>query len=276
MQTASEWSFGFGVLRERVHLKARPPAALSSLDSSLVKLVDSYWAQFFGCPPEALRSDTVQIVAHAGLGDYAGCYLMEFGGAPIVSLPVDELESSRAAIEQWHAGIVRFPALVEAAFGKRVAARVGPAFVGYTDAKHFRLVSPTTTRQLTAQDEKAVNTLREACPVEEWEHGGSEFRPNVMAGAFKGHELAALASYQIWGERIAHIAVVTHPAFRGQGYATTAVSGLTKTVLERALIPQYRTLEGNGPSLAVARGLGFVQYATSLALRLALTSREGN
>jgi hypothetical protein len=89
-------------------------AALSSLDSSLLKLVDSYWAQFFGCVPEALRTDTAQIVAHAGLGDYAGCYLMEFGGAPVVSLPVDELESSRAAIEQWDAGIVRLPALVEA------------------------------------------------------------------------------------------------------------------------------------------------------------------
>src|SRR5580704_7907063 len=45
----------------------------------------------------------------------------------------------------------------------------------------FRLVSLNTTRQLTAQDEKAVNTLREACAVEEWEHGGSEFRPTAMA-----------------------------------------------------------------------------------------------
>ena len=108
---------------------------------------------------------------------------MEFGGAPIVSLPVDELEFSRAAIEQWHAGIVRFPALVEATFGERVAARVGPAFVGYTDPKHLRLVSPTTTCQLTAQDEKAVNTLREACAVEEWEHGGSEFRPRRVSKA---------------------------------------------------------------------------------------------
>jgi predicted GNAT family acetyltransferase len=65
---------------------------------------------------------------------------------------------------------------------------------------------------------------REACAVEEWQHGGSEFRRNEMAGVFKGHELAALASYQIWGEKIAPIAIVTHPAFRGQGYATAAVS----------------------------------------------------
>jgi RimJ/RimL family protein N-acetyltransferase len=88
-----------------------------------------------------------------------------------------------------------------------------------------------------------------------------------MAGVFKGHKLAALASYQIWGEQIAHIAIVTHPAFRGQGYATAAVSSLTQTVLGRTLVPQYRTLEGNAPSIAVARRLGFEHYATSLAIR---------
>jgi hypothetical protein len=105
-------------------------ASLSSLDSSVLKLVDSYWAEFFDCAPDALRSDTPQIVAHAGLGEYAGCYVMEFGLAPIVSLPVAELESSRAAIEQWHAGVVRLPALVEAILRGRVTGRVGPACVG--------------------------------------------------------------------------------------------------------------------------------------------------
>jgi GNAT superfamily N-acetyltransferase len=259
---------------QKRNTKERP--LLSSLDSSLLQLVDSYWAQFFGCLPEALRTDTPQIIASSGPGAYAGCYLMEFGGAPVVSLPVAQLESSRAAIGQWHAGVVRFPALVEVVFGERVAARVGPAFVGYTDLKHFRPVFLSTTRGLTAQDEKAVNALRDACTVEEWEHGGSEFRPTEMAGVFKGRELAALASYQIWGEQIAHIAIVTHPAFRGEGYATAAVSSMTQTVLERTLVPQYRTLEGNAPSMAVARRLGFVHYATSLALRFALPNSETN
>src|SRR6202035_5090785 len=121
-------------------------SVLSSLDPSVLELVDFYWAQFFGCVPEALRADTPQIVASTGPGAYAGCYLMEFGGAPVVSLPVAQLESSLAEIGQWHAGIVRFPALVEALFGERVAARVGPAFVGYADLKHFRPVFLSTTR----------------------------------------------------------------------------------------------------------------------------------
>jgi hypothetical protein len=53
-----------------------------------------------------------------------------------------------------------------------------------------------------------------------------------MVGAFKGPKLAALASYQPSGEHIAHVAVVSHPAFRGQGRATSAVTRLTQNVLE--------------------------------------------
>jgi RimJ/RimL family protein N-acetyltransferase len=95
-----------------------------------------------------------------------------------------------------------------------------------------------------------------------------------MVGVFIGPELAALASYQLWDEQIAHIAVVARPASRGRGYATAAVSRLTEIVFERWFVPQYRTLESNAPSMALARRLGFVHYATSLAVRLVLPSRE--
>ena len=64
---------------------------------------------------------------------------MEFGGAPIVSLPIGELEAYHAAIAQWKAGVVRMPALVEAIFHNRYHTfSRGPAFVGYCDQKHFR------------------------------------------------------------------------------------------------------------------------------------------
>jgi RimJ/RimL family protein N-acetyltransferase len=251
-------------------------AFVGLLDSALLEVVDRYWTGFFGCAREALRSNTAQMGVHTGQDDYAGCYLMEFGGAPIVSLPIGEIQSYRAAIAQWRPGIVRMPSVVEATFGKRVVTTVGPAFVGYSDQKHFRPAFSSSTRQLTTRDEKAVDILRAACAVEEWEAGGSEFRPSAMVGAFRGQELVALAGYQLWGDQIAHIAIVTHPAFRGQGHATTAVSTLTEMVFARALVPQYRTLEANNPSLAVARRLGFVQYATSLAVRFASPDSEGN
>jgi hypothetical protein len=90
-------------------------ASVCLFDSGLLEVVDRYWARFLGCAPETLRSNTTQIGVHTGQDDYAGswlkekrvlCYLMEFGGAPIVSLPIGEIEPYRAAIAQWQAGIV--------------------------------------------------------------------------------------------------------------------------------------------------------------------------
>jgi hypothetical protein len=153
---------------------------MNTLDPEFLDRVDRYWADFLGCAPDMLRRETPQVVGHAALDDYAGCYLMEFGGAPIVSLPIDEVESYRQAVAQWRPGIVRTPAVVEAVFGKGVTGSIGPAFVGYCDLKHFRPVPTGAARPLTARDEKAVDTLRAACVIEEWNHGGNQFRPSAV------------------------------------------------------------------------------------------------
>jgi ribosomal protein S18 acetylase RimI-like enzyme len=240
---------------------------ISALDSTFVDLVDSYWAQFLGCSPEMLRKEKTQLLPHAGLGDYAGCYIIEFGGAPVVSLPANEVQSYRDVIERWQLGVVRTAPIALAAFNDRVARIIGPAFIGYTDARLFKHLTCGDARLLTDADEKAVETLRNACQAEEWDHGGSDFRPSEMVGVITGHQLAAVASYVVWGERIAHISIITHPDARQLGHATTAVSKLTRIVLERDLVPQYRTLEANHPSMAIGRRLGFVQYATSMAIR---------
>lgn len=64
--------------------------------------------------------------------------------------------------------------------------------------------------------------------------------------------------------------IVTHAAHRGRGHARAALAVVTRLVIERGLVAQYRTLESNAPSLALAlaRRLGFERWATSLAIRL--------
>jgi predicted GNAT family acetyltransferase len=80
--------------------------------------------------------------------------------------------------------------------------------------------------------------------------------------------LVAVAGYTVWGDVIAHVAVITHPQYRRPGYGRTVVSRLTEEVLRRRLVPQYRTLEANQPSIAIAHALGFAHYATTVAVRL--------
>lgn len=145
---------------------------------------------------------------------------------------------------------------------------IGPAFVGYTDRAAFQPVQHGASRVLTQQDVPALEALRAACSALEWEHGGSSFGEQPVVGVHVEGELAAVAGYEVWGEAIANISVITHPRHRGQGYGKTVVSRLTEEVLNQGLAPQYRTLEVNVPSMAVAQDLGFERYATTMAVRL--------
>lgn len=233
------------------------------------RALDTCWAGTFGCEPAALRPSAPTLFPRVD-GAYHGVYAMEFGAAPVSLVPVELLEPHAAGIAD-----VLAPGLREDArpwrgvFGKTVEAVIGPAALRYTDLGSFRpLPASPAVRILTGDDLPAAEALRDACTPTEWEHGGSDVRHDAAAGSFAGGELAALAGYEVWNGVIAHVAIVTHPAHRGRGHAAAAVSRVTAHALEAGLVAQYRTLESNTPSLAVAERLGFEPWARSLAIRL--------
>ena len=80
---------------------------------------------------------TAQVSVHANLGGDAYGDVMEFGAAPVISLPAEEIELYREKVLIWRPGVIRMPGVVKGAFGQRAERIVGPAFVGYTDSKHF-------------------------------------------------------------------------------------------------------------------------------------------
>lgn len=241
------------------------------LAASTLTRIDEYWADFFGCAPGQLRSERPVVVPHAAeLADYRGIYLQGFGGAPVVSLPhalherFAEIIAAAAspglhADDRWN----RLPGLA-------VTAVIGPAWIGYADAETLGAApGHGQVRPLAAADKPEIDALRDACSAEEWEQAGSPDEKLELAGAFDGGRLVAVAGYEVWGERIAHLYVVTHPAQRGRGHGRAAVHYAATQAMARGLVPQYRTLVSNEPSRAVAAALGFEPYATSLALRLA-------
>jgi RimJ/RimL family protein N-acetyltransferase len=220
-----------------------------------------------GCPREWLRSPHTVVLSHAD-DLYAGIFILLIGAAPIISLPHHLYPAFRATAEHWSAADVLNVTFLRTWLGDRVDQIIGPAFIGYADRATFQAIEPNVACLLGARDHQQVATLRAACDAAEWEHGGSALGPNPIAGVYAGRQLVALAGYQVWGGDLAHIAVVTHPKHRGQGYACAAVSKLTETVLAHDLVPQYQTLDSNRPSLHVAQKLGFVRYGTSMAVRV--------
>lgn len=222
-------------------------------------IITAYWANFFDCAPADLFRVPVRRNAHVGeMEGYRGAWALFREGAAMISLPPDSEELSLSLVDA--RTIEEFTAAL-----KPVTERtIGPAYTGYATSLRER---STMARTLTSADAAAIEQLRAACDETSWDHGGSDIG-QPCSGVFLDGQLAALAGYEIWGGTIAHLSVVSAPAFRGKGYGRDAVAHLAERAIKAGLLPQYRTLESNTASLRIAKAIGFEPYATSMAVRL--------
>lgn len=224
---------------------------------------DQYWAAHLGCPVGQLFTAPATVITHGGeLPGYNGVFALFHDGAAMISLPPERADEIRPLLPDLKGGCT--PASLAAALQPLAQRVIGPAFIGYASAP---APSVGHARALTPADAEKVHTLQQACDETQWEHGGSP-PDQPCSGVFAGDQLVALAGYEVWGETIAHIAVITHPQFRGHGHGGSVVAHLAARAQAAGLLPQYRTLESNAASLRIASSLGFAHYATSLAVRL--------
>ena len=230
---------------------------------------DGYWAEVFGCAPGDLRPSRPLVLPRpAAGGEYHGAQIHSFGAAPLALLPPPLVARYRDPLAAAMEGGVEADGRWSAVFGEHVEKVIGPAEVWYADASTFRpSFGESPARLLGPDDAEAVEALRRACEPLEWEHGGSHPGPHPAAGGFVDGHLVALAGYQLWNRRLAHLSIVTHPAHRGRGHGAAAVSALVPEAMARGLVPQYRALRENAASLAIARRLGFVPHSVGLSIR---------
>lgn len=227
-----------------------------------MEIASAYWAAHLGLSVSQLFIRELTITSHgAELSDYAGVFALFREGAAIVSLP-DRADFLRSLIST----LVGFcPETMADALRPYAAKVIGPAYIGYAED----VPAPAhAARAIMNGDTAAVTALEAACPEEEWEHGGVNSPTRSASGVFCDNHLVALASYEIWGDSIAHISIITHPKYRSRGFGSSAVAHIAARALADGLLPQYRTLESNVPSMRIAKALGFTKYASSLAVRL--------
>jgi GNAT superfamily N-acetyltransferase len=243
----------------------------SPLARKSIETIDAYWASSFGCPVEALRPQRALVVPHPAHVGFNGIYAMTFGREPIIALPAARIPALQPVLGRWTSETIGDATRAHSSLGDAASETLGPAWLGYADAGSFRAQPPDgSARMLVGSDSAAVEQLRAACTPLEWEHGGSAVGHDPIAGTFVDGTLAALAGYETWGGKIAHIAIVSHPAYRGRGLARAAVVTVARHALANGLILQYRTLESNTPSRRIGDSLGFVPFARSLAIRLSV------
>ena len=110
--------------------------------------------------------------------------------------------------------------------------------------------------------------LRDAADRDEWWESIGEHAWGHGSGLVVGDAVVALATYEVWDDTIAHVAVFTAPGERSRGWSTEVASVAIDTAFAAGLVPQWRARVENTASLRVSEKLGFVACGFQLYARL--------
>jgi GNAT superfamily N-acetyltransferase len=242
------------------------------VQASTRERIDDFWARLLGCPPDPLSASRVTVMAHAGLGDYRGVYLLRRGEAVVLSVPAPFADLFREAVRGARAADVAEASFLARVLDAAAGQVTGPTYLGYADGSSFAPAGSGRARILGPGDREALVQLREAISREEWEQGNLDPDRSPTFGIFELGSLVAASSYEALLGVVAHLGVVTHPRHRGAGLGRGVASAAAEHALERDLVLQWQTPEANRAAVRVGEALGFERYASSLTLAIDLTA----
>lgn len=233
--------------------------------------LDADWAENFGCAVAVLHRPGVILLRNAGdFAQYRSAYLLLWGETCVVTVPEPFFAAAEAAVVGRTIADIFNRDFVAAHFGASAQRIIGPTFRSCCDGGDFRPAETRGTRLLTREGDPALLRLRDAVGEEAWEHGGIDVERSPSFGCFAEGELVAAGTLVAGSPRLRNVGILTHPAYRRQGYGRAVVSFMTAHALAEGGIGHYQTLMANSGSKAIALSLGYVQYATAFAVRLKL------
>jgi L-amino acid N-acyltransferase YncA len=141
---------------------------------------------------------------------------------------------------------------------------IGIASISYADLKTLKESSSLgITREGNVQD---VESILSVSAESEQEESGVARMPAIFVAESLTGKPAAIASYEIWNNKIAQIGVLTKPEYRSQGFASLAARAASHSALSLGLIPQWRCRVGNLNSERLSQKLGFHNVGLQLAI----------
>lgn len=209
-----------------------------------------------GWPDDAGRQPRVLICPPGWTG------IVVLGDAAVVTTPDQATARRCRAFADVPVRDLTDPLVVSQIVG--VEAVLGPAEVAFVDSPRFR---PATAdvEQLPADDPGIGALLESAGPQDAAESGIAGITSAAYVVRSLGVVLAA-SGYRAWPGRIAHLCVLTHPAYRDCGLARNVASGAVTAALSRDLLPQWRV---RAPaSIRVAARLGFSRLGSQLSVHV--------
>lgn len=231
--------------------------------------IDEFWyREYFGCSLTEFEDASDKVYPHHYLRGYNGLFILKVNDKYIISAPENQMLLCEKLINRGYDLLDE--RLLSELLSNRFERIIGPSWIGYP-FWHTAALSAENIRiynRRCPEREMLFSKLRNACSSGEWSDCGINSSSENVAALIADGEIVSAASYELWGEHIAHIGIITHPLFRGRGYAGKVLSYLTNFIFDQGLIPQYRTLCLNKPAISVARQCGYGQYAAHISVRL--------
>jgi GNAT superfamily N-acetyltransferase len=227
----------------------------------LEKVVYGFWANRFGCNPEDFSKAGTLFIKDKEITDSGTVILYHVYKMSIVR--ISPSTAKQIGIQD---------KLVEALTAQRIQSLFGDGyrisvtstlFDSYLDPKDFRFFSTEENfpaRQLDSEkDNSILFDLYEASTEEDLDAAdiNVDDPDPVIFGLFDEDKMVAYASHRYWGESIADMGVLIHPAYRGQGLGKAVVSALCAWCIQNEVVPMYRVFSNHEHSRKIPLALGF-------------------
>jgi len=232
-----------------------------------LKKVDAFWAEYFGCRPGDLSSGETLVHSHAALLGYDGALVFRHGGACLVSVPGTVPEIERGKLRQGAPAEVFTPEFLARVFVVSTDRVSGPAWIGIADRSDYRPVK-SAARLLGAGDREALRRLAEGSGEVAWKQSRLMEDREPIFGLCVGGEIVAASGYLVMGRTLAYVGVVTHPEYRGRGYARAVTATAMEHAFGQGLAAMYRTPRAHESAVKLAEALGFQTYAETYDVQL--------
>lgn len=142
---------------------------------------------------------------------------------------------------------------------------LGPARLDYLNRSDFSPVHHESAVETSASDAPDLAALITDAGDDAAESGVDDIDSPAFVLRLDGRIVAA-AGYARWPTSVAHLSVLSHPAYRGRGLAAPVASAATDHALNAGLLPQWRARIA--PSQRVATRLGFDAVGEQLSFQL--------
>jgi GNAT superfamily N-acetyltransferase len=222
--------------------------------------VDEWWAERLGVPIPMLWREGVAIATHPGLGHFDGIAVSRRNAGVHVLLPAwADPKLTEQVRDRDPADLLnpKFWKSLEPTADRRMT---GPVVHSYTD----RQIAPP--RSVESIEPSAVAGWEDAVSPKKWRASG--FAGDV-AHAFairSGDAIAAASNLTKFMGGSSNVGVLTHPAYRGRGFASRVARAATAYAVEHEGMARFRYDADHARSRSVARSLTFEDYSEQLTI----------